>query len=268
MLTRGDIHDFLESVGIRHDNTVLVHTSMRSLGEVEGGCDGLIDSFTSYLSDGLFIVPTHTWANVGASSPVYDVRRTETCIGALPNVAAFRTDGVRSLHPTHSVAAFGKDSLDFVRGEENATSPCWTGGVWQRLYDRSAVVLLIGVGLDRNTYFHAIDEMIDLPGRLTDPIPLTVIGYLGEEYKLSFRKHGVTGSRFFENFRAPLEATGAMFNGYLGGAKIGIIDTVRTTEVIKTLWARAEYNLCGEAREIPEEYYSDLVKNKNGKTLR
>jgi aminoglycoside 3-N-acetyltransferase len=53
MLTQSDIHAFLQSNGIQQNDTVLVHTSMRTIGEVEGGCDGLIDAFKSYLAEGL-----------------------------------------------------------------------------------------------------------------------------------------------------------------------------------------------------------------------
>ncbi len=256
MLTQTDIHNFLERNGIKKSDTVLVHTSMRSLGGVEGGCDGLIDAFTSYLSEGLFLVPTHTWRNVGKDHPIYDVSVTDPCIGALPTVAAFRRDGVRSLHPTHSVAAFGKRAEEFVKGEENATSPCFAGGVWRRLWDENAIILLIGVGLNRNTYIHAVDEMLDLPDRLVEPIKLTVIDTQGREYSLSYRKHsGHTGSSFFENYRKPLERLGAMKNDRLGDATVGIFYAVPATEVIKQLWSKATYNLCEEEREIPGEYY-------------
>ena len=255
MLTESDIHGFLREIGVRRDATVLVHTSMRVLGAVEGGCDGLIDAFKSYLTDGLFIVPTHTWANVGSKNPIYDVRSTEPCIGALPTVAAFRSDGVRSLHPTHSVAAFGRRAEEFVRGEENAVSPGTPGGVWARLYDEGATILLLGVGLDRNTYIHAVDEMLGIEGRLRDPIPLTVIDYEGKRHALSFSKHGQTGSDNYENYRKPFEALGALRNATLGNATVGICDVRRATEVLRLLWSRAEYDLCAERREIPEAYY-------------
>ena len=256
MLTRSDIHIFLKRIGIKRDDTVLVHTSMRSLGEVEGGCDGLIDAFKSYLTDGLFLVPTHTWSNVGKSQTVYDVSTTVPCIGALPTVAAFRKDGVRSLHPTHSVAAFGKRAEKFVKGEELATSPCFAGGVWRRLYDEKAKILMIGVGLNRNTFIHAIDEMIDLPDRLAPPIDLTVIDYNGKQYSLTYQKHGKnTGSSNFEVYRKPLEALGALKNDKLGDAAVGIFDAVKGTEIIKKLWSKADYNLCEELKDIPEEYY-------------
>lgn len=257
MLREKDLHDFLLRAGITCADTVLVHSSMRALGEVEGGCDGLIDYFKSYLTDGLLVIPTHTWASVGRDNPVYDVSSEPPCTGALSTVAAFRADAVRSLHPTHSVAAFGKRAEEFVRGEENAGSPCSKGGVWQRLYDEDAKILLIGVGLDRNTYIHAIDEMLALPGRLTEPFSVTVIDKERHRYSRSFSAHGVTGSKFFENYRAPLEALGAMRTERLGMAKVGVVSAVRSTHIIKTLWKNSDYNLCGEAREIPRSYYPD-----------
>ena len=100
MVTMQDVHTLLHEFGIQSSDTVLMHTSMRSTGGVEGGCDGLIDMFKAYLTDGLFIVPSHTWDRVGKDNPVFDVRDTMPCTGALSAVAVMRPDGVRSLHPT------------------------------------------------------------------------------------------------------------------------------------------------------------------------
>lgn len=260
MLTKTEIHAFLKQIGIRPWDTVLVHTSMRALGEVEGGCDGLIDAFVSYLSEGLFLVPTHTWKTVNKDQAVYDVSESVPCVGALPTVAAFRKDGVRSLHPTHSVAAFGKRAAEFVKGEELATSPCFAGGVWYRLLEEEAKILLLGVDLSVNTYIHAVDEMIEpeLPERLSEkPVSLTVIDREGKRYSLTCRMHYRSGSRFFENYRKPLEKFGALKNAFLGNARVGIFYAAKATKVLKMLWSKAEYDLCEDFKEIPDEYYRD-----------
>ncbi len=244
MLTKADIHVFLTSNNIHSSDTVLVHTSFRSLGEVDGGCDGFIDAMREYLSDGLLLVPTHTWANVTADSPVFDVRKTPPCIGALPSVAAKHPDGVRSLHPTHSLTAFGERAREFVSGEENARTPCPVGGAWSRLYDERAKILLIGVGLNRNTYIHAIDELLDLPDRLAPPVTLNVIGYDGEQYTFEFAKHSAnTGSENFGVFEEALLEGGALLYSRLGEARVGVFDAVRGTEIIRSLWARADRDL-------------------------
>lgn len=44
MLTKSEITKFLEDNGIKHDDKVVVHASLRSVGEIEDGADGLIDS--------------------------------------------------------------------------------------------------------------------------------------------------------------------------------------------------------------------------------
>ena len=161
MYTKEQLQEQIQAMGIQPTDTVLIHTSMRAIGPVAEGADGVIDAFCEYLSDGLFLVPTHTWASVNPNAPIYDVKVSKPCIGALPCVAAFRTDGVRSLHPTHSVWAHGRDAEAFVRGEENATTPCPPGFLWDRLADVGAKILLLGVKLDKNTFIHAIDELAD-----------------------------------------------------------------------------------------------------------
>ncbi len=264
MLTKADIHKFLCDNGIQNNDTLLVHSSFRSLGGVEGGCDGFIDAMKEYLCEGLFLVPTHTWANVTADSPVFDVRTTVPCIGALASVAAFRKDGVRSLHPTHSMAAFGARAAEFTAGEQNCTSPCPVGGAWARLYDERAKILLVGVGLNRNTYIHAIDEMLDLPDRLAAPVVLYAVDYEGKRHELNFSKHAEnTGSENFGVFREPLETLGGLRSARLGQAEVGIFDVRRGTEVIKMLWSRAEYDLTRLSSVIPVEYY-----NTQGKTTK
>ena len=110
MITKEYLKQQIKDMGITPEDTVLIHTSKKSIGDVEGGIDGLIDTFKEYLSEGLFIIPTHTWSVVNRENPIFDVRSAIPCIGAVPAVAAFRKDGIRSLHPTHSVWVTGENA--------------------------------------------------------------------------------------------------------------------------------------------------------------
>lgn len=69
MVTREDIFQMMQSFDIRPDAAVTIHASLRSPGPIEGGADGLIDALRDYLSEGLLLIPTHTWDNVGLISP-------------------------------------------------------------------------------------------------------------------------------------------------------------------------------------------------------
>ena len=138
------------------DATVLMHSSCKSLGQMENGGDTILDALTEYFSRGLVVLPTHTWATVNDRQPVYDVLYTPVCIGLLPELFRKRPGVHRSWHPTHSVAAFGADAEEFVRGDENCPTPCARDSAWGRLYDRDAYVLLVGVELNRDAVQDAI----------------------------------------------------------------------------------------------------------------
>ncbi len=261
-LAKHDIHRFLTDCGIRPDDKVTIHTSLRAIGELEGGADGLIDAFCAYLSDGLLLVPTHTWANVNKDHPVYDVRVTKPCIGALPTVAAFRSDGVRSLHPTHSLTAFGKNAAAYVQGEERADTPAPVWGSLSRLYEERGKILLVGVGLERNTYMHAVEERLDVPDRLNpETFVATIVDRDGQSlasppYHTHHNAAVDDVSKFYPNYKAAFEHAGAVTYHRLGGAPVYCLDAVRLTDTMRIIRERSEgRDLCLTHTPVPEAYY-------------
>ena len=262
MVTKKDITEFLKDNGIRHDDKVAVHAALRSVGPIEDGADGLIDAMCSYLDKGLLIIPTHTWDEVVRSNPYYDVRTSVPCIGTLSRVAYERNDGARSLHPTHSVVAFGEGAAEYVRGEEKCASPAPLGSCLSRLYEEGGKVLLIGVGHERNTYLHSVDERLGIPDRLnSDPFVITIKDYDGNELKSPpFHAHFTAASdccvsEYYPNYKEALEYTGAVSYGKLGDALVYICDARKMTDTVKMLWERTDHDLCIRKEEIPREYY-------------
>jgi len=262
MLTKNDIFEFLRDCGIKHDDIVTMHSSLRAVGPIENGADGLIDAMCEYLSDGLFLVPTHTWANVNRANPLFDVSATVPCIGTLPTVAAFRPDAVRTLHPTHSLAIFGKNAAEYAKGEENSASPAPVGGCLSRLYDLGGKILLVGVGHDRNTYLHAADERLDLPNRLN---PDTFVPKIKDrdgniiEGK-PFHSHYTAGiptcvSDYFPNYKAAFEYLGAVTYHTLGSALVYCCDARKMTDAMAMIVAKSDHDLCTVDEPVPEEYY-------------
>ena len=254
MITKQDIFAFLQNAGIQHSDKVTVHCSLRSIGKIENGADGLIDAFCEYLSDGLFIVPTHTWNKV--------CRKTVPDIGTLAEVAAFRRDGVRSLHPTHSVAVFGRQASEYIKGEEKCASPAPPGSCISRLYEENGKVLLIGVGHERNTYLHSVDERLGIPDRLNpDTFEITILDHNGNTLKSPpFHTHFTAASdqcvsEYYPNYKAAFEYTGAVTCCGLGNAAVYVCDCRKMTDTCRMLWERTDHDLCISDRPIPEEYY-------------
>ena len=90
MYTKNDIHTQLRRMGVSPADTVLMHTSMKAVGEVDGRAEGFLDILIDYFAeDGLFLIPTHTWRNLGnTDEPTLDMASSYTCIGLLPSLAA------------------------------------------------------------------------------------------------------------------------------------------------------------------------------------
>lgn len=106
----------LQELNLDPHGTILVHSSLKSVGEVDGGANTVLDVLSEYMKDGLLVLPTHTWAYINADNPRFSVLDSPSCVGILPELFRKRPDVIRSWHPTHSVAALGADAEQFTRG--------------------------------------------------------------------------------------------------------------------------------------------------------
>ncbi|TLS49801.1 AAC(3) family N-acetyltransferase [Paenibacillus antri] len=234
MHTKESLMKQLEQFGIDRKGTLLVHSSLKSMGPVEGGADAVLDAFEEYMKDGLLAFPTHTWSYINADNPRFDVDRSPSCVGILPELFRKRPGAVRSLHPTHSVAAIGRDAITFTGDDHRFDTPCARGSAWGKLLDRKATILLVGVDLRRNTFIHGVEEWLDIPGRLTDDHePLYTVLPDGTEIAVPSRRHcGLRWSEHFWKVDQILEDAGAMRKGRLGEAVVRVCDAAATADVL------------------------------------
>ena len=123
MHTKESLFHQFEQLGIDKAGTLLIHSSMKSLGEVAGGADTVLDVFTQYMKEGLLVLPTHTWSYINADNPKFSVTDSPSCIGILPELFRKRPGVIRSWHPTHSVAALGKDAAEFTKDDHKFDTP-------------------------------------------------------------------------------------------------------------------------------------------------
>lgn len=115
--TKQTLQQDLAAMGLTGTETILIHSSMKSIGAVEGGADTVLDALMEFFAEGLLLLPTHTWQFIDQDHPVFDVRRSPCCVGILPELFRQRPGVVRSLHPTHSIAACGRGAAEYLAGE-------------------------------------------------------------------------------------------------------------------------------------------------------
>ncbi|MHA0858303.1 AAC(3) family N-acetyltransferase [Paenibacillus sp. CMAA1364] len=234
MHTHASLLEQLLLMGVDQRGVVHVHSSMKSIGEVEGGAEMVLQVLEEFMEDGLLVLPTHTWASINASNPTFYVEESPSCIGILPELFRKRPGVIRSWHPTHSVAAVGKDAQSFTTGDERFDTPCARGSAWGKLLDRQATILLIGVDLKRNTFMHGIEEWVDIPGRMTDEHePLQTVLADGTVIHVPSRRHcGLSWSEHFWKVEDVLVKHGAMYYSSFGDAVVRVCDTVKLNEIL------------------------------------
>ncbi len=227
----------LEDAGINKRGIVLMHSSMKSIGEVDGGANTVLDVLVAYMREGLLVLPTHTWSYINKDNPKFYVETSPSCVGILPELFRLRPGVVRSYHPTHSVAALGQDAASFVAGDEHCDTPCNRESVWGKLLDLEATILLVGVDMRRNTFIHGIEEWMDIPGRLTDHHEelFAVLGN-GTEISIPSRRHqGLDWSAHFWKVEHRLEEQGAIYKAHFGDADMWVCNTVKMMDILSNM---------------------------------
>ena len=259
MYTKYDIINGLSAIGIEPDDTLLVHSSMKAIGEVEGGAETVLDAFIEYLQQGLLILPTHTWDKINEEYCVYDPKTEPSCVGILTNLFLKRPGIIRSLHPTHSVAAFGKDAEIYTSGEERLNTPCPREGCWGKLYDRKAKILFLGCDLRRNTFIHSVEEWNNIPLRLDNKYQLLkIVTPEGQVIDRPMHRHhnSVIGdvSQNYGKLEAPFLHKGIIKKGKIGDADSILGEAVAMADLTSS-YLKRNPDLFGDNKEIPEEWY-------------
>ncbi|MBQ8597895.1 MAG: AAC(3) family N-acetyltransferase [Lachnospiraceae bacterium] len=263
MYTKNDLIEDLKKMGLTGTEAIMVHSSMKSIGEVDGGADTVVDAFMEFFQEGLFMTPTHTWAQMSSEYSTFNPKTEPACVGIIPNVFRQREGVVRSLHPTHSIAAYGKGAEEYIQGEENATSPCPPGGCWDRLKDVGAKILLLGVTHGRNTYIHSVDEVLKVQDRFTDhPTLMHIVMPDGSIKDVQMYRHynrtlGTDAfSDKFDKMKQAFYDLGAAKAVKFGDADCILCDARGLFDVCSKLFA-IEENCVIDREEIPEEWWKE-----------
>ena len=181
---KNDILSALSSIGLKQGSTVMVHTSLSSIGYVCGGAETVIEALIETVgTEGTIMMPTQSWKNLDPEDgvhwdveeeywqiirdhwPAYDKRITPTnTMGAVAETFRLWPGTLRSDHPARSVAAWGKHAEHLV-SDHDLSNIFGEGSPIGKLYELNGQVLLIGVDYDKNTSLHLADVRADYPGK-------------------------------------------------------------------------------------------------------
>ena len=163
--TQDDIEKDLRALGICAGDTVLVHSSFKSLGEIKGGAETLIAAFLNVLGkEGTLMFPTLSYSYVNKDTPYFHLNDTPSNVGYLPEYFRTQVAGVkRSRHLTHSCAAVGKNADFLIDGHEKDTVMIGENSPLVKLTQVNGKILFLGCCLHSNTLMHGVEEVANPP---------------------------------------------------------------------------------------------------------
>lgn len=257
MLTKKNIIDTFKNLNLKDNDNILIHSSLKSIGPIEGNAEGLLDTLKTYFKNGLVMFPMHTWSTINQDYDTLDLTKPNSCVGELPNIA-FRQGFERSHHPTHSIIAYGKD-LNYLKYDDNSTTPVSPNGCFGRLHEIGAKVIFIGCPLSKFTYIHSLEERFDIPDRFTNHVFTFYSKDQMNTYTYHMPKHFSTKnahlSIHYLKLEKPLRALGILKDFKLGNANCMIVDTKECYKYVTKLLEKNKH-IFDDSSEIDLSLYN------------
>ncbi len=240
-VTKGQVIQDLRKLGIEKGEVILVHSSLKSIGFVEGGTETVIDALMETVgTHGTLAMPCLSLSGPMVEtlehSSIFDPKRTPSTVGAITEAFRKRQGVHRSIHPTHSISAWGAKAEWITSGHENAGTNFGPGTPLHKIMEEGGLILGLGVDFGPVTFVHVIEDTLnEFPLRVYSDKEYTakVITNDGREKEMKVKAHDpvVASTRIDKKqskwirgfFTEYLTTAGFLRTGYVGQAKCWII---------------------------------------------
>jgi aminoglycoside 3-N-acetyltransferase len=202
-VTEADLEQDLRALGVREGGVLLVHTSLRAVGPVDGGPLGLIRALRRALGpSGTLVMPTMT-----DGESVFDPRSTPSVgMGITAETFWRRPRVLRSTHPGGSFAAEGPHA-ERICAQQPLSPPHGPDSPVGRVHDLDGQVLLLGVTHNEDTTLHLAEALAGVPYSVSHP---TVVG--AETVMVAETDHCCRGFRVADAWLGALQRRGKVGN--------------------------------------------------------
>lgn len=235
----------LEQLGLKSGMTVIVHSSLSSLGYICGGPVAVIQALMKVITrEGTIVmpafssdysdpslwqsvpIPSNWWDTIRATMPAFDPAISPTRgVGKIPELFRTMPGVARSYHPTCSFAAWGKHAT-FVTANHSLDNGLGHDSPLAKIYQLGGSVLLLGVGYDRNTSFHLAEY------QKPNQLPITEGSPVIEEEKRVWKtfQNIEYEVELFDQIGSELEQTGCVIARKIGLASAKLFSQPRAVD--------------------------------------
>jgi aminoglycoside N3'-acetyltransferase len=242
----------LAGAGIVAGDAVFVHSDTGAFDGFTGSLTDIIQAFQDAVtSSGNVLMPTFSMRgsaiDVALSGKIYDPAVTPSQTGMLTEVFRRSPGVLRSIHPTHSVAVWGRDARWWIEDHHRAGTPCGRGTPFFRLLEHGGKIAFLGVGFSVLTFYHCVEELLE---RRFPQSPFTI-----ERYALKYKIDGrvletppmrlyspdVSRRRRLEPLERQLRRTGKWHEQRRGALRLIVVNAADILESVEELARRGTY---------------------------
>lgn len=215
---------------------VMLHTSLLKIGKVQGGAKWVSECFLDNINLERQTLMVSALPFQGRAIDylktlkVFDVRTAPVEMGAVNERIAEMQESKRSVHPTHSIVAIGKDAEYYTSEHYKDTTPFGIHSPYYRLIERRGKVVLFGTGINSLTMVHVCEDLLgdDCPNNIYNKkiYKIPCINEIGETVVVSTKCHNPLKSigRDLEPYVQGLIDEGIVVSRKIGESDVMVLD--------------------------------------------
>jgi len=154
------VRDLRRNLGIKPGDIIAVHSSMKSLGRVDGGPDTVIAALIEAvggIGSGTVLMPCFN-----DPLDIVDLRTTPCRLGLVPETFRTCPGVIRSVNHTHSVAVIGRHAAELA-ATHRGRAPLGVGSPFHELAKRGGQVVHIGCDMNSSSIIHVAESIVKAP---------------------------------------------------------------------------------------------------------
>lgn len=164
-VVKDSLIESLTSVGIKKGDVLMVHSSLSKIGNVSDGSNTVISALLEQIGpEGNLLMPAYSYIHsmkqtADCKDYIFDPLTTPSVVGKITEEFRKWPEVKRSIHPTHSVCAYGPLAESITAGHLQAETNFGIDTPFNCLKELNGKIVGIGIGLGPVTIYHNVEDL-------------------------------------------------------------------------------------------------------------